>query len=165
MKHGTTRLLALTILAITIAIPAVAQSPDPSWNVWQRQAYDNLISWRDGAIDYLNDRGYEFREGDADVGVYDIALVEEGSYVAFERMFYSGNLYFVLASGDNDIRDLDIFVYDSNGDLIAYDNEIDRDASVLLDDLPTGRYTIVVELYDGAASTSWVGWTVLWDRK
>lgn len=164
MNTTIKRIAALALLATLLVMPVLAQSPDPNWNRWQRQAYDNLIDWRDAAIRELSDDDTVWRVGDDDVGTYDIALVEEGGYIEFERMFYEENAYFVLASGDVDIRDLDIFIYNSRGEMITYDLEVERDAYVFLENVPTGRYTIELWLYDGAASTSWVGWTVLWSR-
>jgi len=71
------RLLIAAALVALVGGAAFAQSPDPGWNVWQRQAYDNLIDWRESAIAYLNDQGGNYRPGDDDVGTYDIALIEE----------------------------------------------------------------------------------------
>ncbi len=66
-----------------------------------------------------------------------------GSSDSFSITFVSGRLAEILVSGDGD-TDLDLYVYDSNGNLIASDSDYTDDCYVSWIPAWTGKYTVKV---------------------
>lgn len=71
----------------------------------------------------------------------DYAAVYGNSYMDYTASFVANQLAEVLVSGDGD-TDLDLYVYDSNGNLIARDNDYTDDCYVRWVPAWTGRYII-----------------------
>lgn len=71
----------------------------------------------------------------------DYSSVNGKSYVNYTASFVANELAEVLVSGDGD-TDLDLYVYDSNGNLIASDTDYSDDCYVRWVPAWTGRYTI-----------------------
>ena len=71
----------------------------------------------------------------------DLAAVNANSYLDYTASFAKGQLAEVLLSGDGD-TDLDLYVYDSNGNLIAKDTDYSDDCYVRWVPAWTGRFTI-----------------------
>lgn len=71
----------------------------------------------------------------------DYAAVNGKSYMDYTASFIANELAEVLVSGDGD-TDLDLYVYDSNGNLIAQDSDYSDDCYVRWVPVWTGRYTI-----------------------
>lgn len=71
----------------------------------------------------------------------DYAAVNGKSYINYTASFVANELAEVLVSGDGD-TDLDLYVYDSNGNLIASDTDYSDDCYVRWIPAWTGRYTI-----------------------
>jgi hypothetical protein len=161
------RILVISaVLALCVGVTALAQSyPNTSWNVWQRETWDRLITFRDSVIRDYRQSGFNFRTPTtSDDGYYGLSLIRVGEYAEFTRMLYSGNDYIIVASGDSDIIDVDLDVHDRFGRLIASDYRIDRDAGVFITNPATGLYTFRIHLYSGRANTSWVGMYLLFDN-
>lgn len=71
----------------------------------------------------------------------DYAAVYANSHMDYTANFIADRVAEVLVSGDGD-TDLDLYVYDSNGNLIARDNDYTDDCYVRWVPAWTGRYTI-----------------------
>ena len=71
----------------------------------------------------------------------DYAAVNGNSYMDYTASFVVNQLAEVLVSGDGD-TDLDLYVYDSNGNPIASDTDYSDDCYVRWVPAWTGRYTI-----------------------
>lgn len=71
----------------------------------------------------------------------DYAAVNGKSYMDYTASFVANQLAEVLVSGDGD-TDLDLYVYDSNGNLIASDTDYSDDCYVRWVPAWTGRYTV-----------------------
>lgn len=71
----------------------------------------------------------------------DYAAVNGKSYMDYTASFIANELAEILVSGDGD-TDLDLYVYDSNGNLIAQDTDYSDDCYVRWVPAWTGRYTI-----------------------
>ncbi len=71
----------------------------------------------------------------------DYAAVNGNSYVDYTANFVANLIAEILVSGDGD-TDLDLYVYDSNGNLIASDTDYSDDCYVRWVPAWTGRYTI-----------------------
>ena len=73
----------------------------------------------------------------------DYAAVNGNSYMDYTASFVANQLAEILVSGDGD-TDLDLYVYDSNGNLIASDTDYSDDCYVRWVPAWTGRYTLRV---------------------
>lgn len=71
----------------------------------------------------------------------DYAAVNGSSYMDYTASFAANQLAEILVSGDGD-TDLDLYVYDSNGNLISSDTDYSDDCYVRWVPAWTGRYTI-----------------------
>jgi len=71
----------------------------------------------------------------------DYSIVNGNSYMDYTASFVANQLAEVLVSGDGD-TDLDLYVYDSNGNQIASDTDYSDDCYVRWVPAWTGRYTI-----------------------
>lgn len=71
----------------------------------------------------------------------DYAAVNGNSYMDYTASFIANELAEILVSGDGD-TDLDLYVYDSNGNLIAQDTDYSDDCYVRWVPAWTSRYTI-----------------------
>ena len=71
----------------------------------------------------------------------DYYAVNGNSYIDYTASFAANQLAEILVSGDGD-TDLDLYVYDSNGNLIASDTSYSDDCYVRWVPAWTGRYTI-----------------------
>lgn len=71
----------------------------------------------------------------------DYAAVDGKSYMDYTASFVANQLAEILVSGDGD-TDLDLYVYDSNGNLIAKDTDYSDDCYVRWVPAWTGRYTV-----------------------
>lgn len=71
----------------------------------------------------------------------DYAAVDGKSYMDYTASFVANQLAEILVSGDGD-TDLDLYVYDSNGNLIAEDTDYSDDCYVRWVPAWTGRYTV-----------------------
>lgn len=69
----------------------------------------------------------------------DYSAVNGNSYIDYTASFVANELAEVLVSGDGD-TDLDLYVYDSNGNLIAKDTDYSDDCYVRWVPAWTGRY-------------------------
>lgn len=71
----------------------------------------------------------------------DYSSVNGNSHLDYSASFVANELAEILVSGDGD-TDLDLYVYDSNGNLIAKDTDYSDDCYVRWVPAWTGRYTI-----------------------
>ena len=71
----------------------------------------------------------------------DYSAVNGNSYMDYTASFVANELAEILVSGDG-VTDLDLYVYDSNGNLITKDTDYSDDCYVRWVPAWTGRYTI-----------------------
>jgi len=74
---------------------------------------------------------------------YQVDAVNAKSYLDYQLAFTAGRLAEIVLSGDGD-TDLDLYVYDANGNLIAYSEDYSDDCYVSWVPAWTGSYTIRV---------------------
>lgn len=109
---------------------------------FMRQALETVIDtatdiWRDTGED-LDNRGVSL------LG----AFLEDGEEVSWITTLYSGEEYVFVGGGDEDVNDLDISVYDDDGDLVNEDVLEDNYPIVRVAVRRTARYKITLDLYD-----------------
>lgn len=92
-------------------------------------------------IDNIDAEAKGAQRGNINGPCRDYASVNGKSYVNYTASFVANQLAEVLVSGDGD-TDLDLYVYDSNGNLITSDTDYSDDCYVRWIPAWTGRYTI-----------------------
>jgi len=97
----------------------------------------NLLS----LIDNIDAEAKGAHRGNINGPCRDYAAVNGHSYMDYSASFVANQLAEILVSGDGD-TDLDLYVYDSNGNLIASDTDYSDDCYVPWVPAWTGRYTI-----------------------
>lgn len=80
--------------------------------------------------------------------------LREGYYRDYSVTLYRGNHYVIFACGDEDARDIDIYLYDKNGRLIDRDRLVDAQPVVEVSPRWSGRYTIRVKMYESYRARS-----------
>ena len=89
---------------------------------------------------------------------YNLAHIEvdrlsEGESYTFTRKLYAGNNYKIVGIGGQGVEDLDIYVYDANGDLVDRDTQTDNVPIVNFHVYSTQVYQIKVKFY--SAEDDW----------
>jgi hypothetical protein len=92
-------------------------------------------------IDNIDAEAKGAQRGNVNGPSRDYAAVNGKSYIDYTASFVANQLAEVLVSGDGD-TDLDLYVYDSNGNLITRDDDYSDDCYVRWIPAWTGRYTI-----------------------
>lgn len=92
-------------------------------------------------IDNIDAEAKGAQRGNVNGPSKDYAAVNGNSYMDYTASFVANQLAEVLVSGDGD-TDLDLYVYDSNGNLIARDTDYTDDCYVRWVPAWTGRYII-----------------------
>lgn len=96
----------------------------------------------------MKDLGYSWSETKT------VALTEgEGAY--YWRTFYTGNEYAILAfSEKSEVLDIDIYLYDENGDLID-NSESSEDFEIIeYDPSGSGQVKVVIKNYDSTTAST-----------
>ena len=90
--------------------------------------------------------GYRLRSSDTN-------RLEEGDVMSYDVTFNRGNRYVILACGDGRAVDLDIYLYDEDGNLIDRDQQTDNRPIVSVTPRWTGPFRVRVKMYEarGAA--------------
>ncbi len=84
------------------------------------------------------------------------AIVEVGSTIALDFELQAGVSYSFLGGGDEDAMDIDLYVLDQSGKLVAAD--VEDDNSPIADFVApySGRYSLRLQLISGEAMTSFL---------
>lgn len=92
-------------------------------------------------IDNIDAEAKGAQRGNINGPCRDYASVNGKSYMDYTASFVANQLAEILVSGDGD-TDLDLYVYDSNGNLISSDTDYSDDCYVRWVPKWTGRYTV-----------------------
>jgi len=88
-------------------------------------------------------------KGFSEVGRQDADKLSQGQFMRYPVTLYGGERYALFAAGDDSISDLDIHLYDEDGDLVAKDDSLDNVPIVIVTPRWTGRYYLDVVNYRG----------------
>lgn len=80
--------------------------------------------------------------------------LEEGKTRNFRVTMYAGNEYRINSCGDDDVANLDILLYDTDGNLLMRDSSDDRQPSFAFKPDRTNTYYVVLYLRGVAESKS-----------
>jgi hypothetical protein len=129
--------IALALL-FSSAGPAAAQGKATS--EFFAEAFVPMVKIVDAATKNL---GYGLNEGTSILG----AWVKNNGRVDMELPLNAGQQYAFLATGDLDAEDVDLFILDKNGNVLAQDVRPNREAAVEFKPAVSGRYTLRLHLF------------------
>lgn len=81
------------------------------------------------------------------------AFLKPKDSIGFGRTLQAGESYVFVAGGDDDVKDLDLFVVDSEGNRVATDSKADATPMVEFSPEKTGQYAVRIRLF-GASRAS-----------
>jgi hypothetical protein len=113
-------------------------------------AADEVTTIVKSGILYGNVKLLGFRSG---IRIEDSDTLREGESKRYEPVLYRGTRYAFFAAGDQHIRDLDIYIYDMDGNLLAHDDTNSDTAIAVLAPRYTGQFKVIVKNYRG--DTGW----------
>lgn len=116
----------------------------------QRGAIENTKRVVRGINNQYGDQ-INWRDGDDDVKLLYLA---EGESYKYSTQFYKGNKYFIAAIGCDDATDLDIYLYDENGNLIDKDSSTDARPVVHVQPKWSGKFYVKVKMYDAVGGAA-----------
>jgi hypothetical protein len=90
-----------------------------------------------------NDQGYRLRS-------YDSALLDSGQIMNYPVTLVADTDYMILACGERSAYDVDIYLYDENGNLIDRDRLDDNKPIVHVTPRWTGPFVIQVKMYESS---------------
>ncbi len=93
--------------------------------------------------------GFDYRSN------YEIGRLDRGQSVTMARTLYRGNEYALTVGGDASARDIDIYVYDRNWNIVAYDEEYGDVAIGNFNAYYTGTYFIRVKMYSASRNNAY----------
>jgi hypothetical protein len=109
----------------------------------QEEAINNLLTYAEAAIVYLQSEGDEVTVPENAGQVF---YMQEGQYIQIDGTFYTGTNYVIVASASSEASDVDIEVYDNNWNLIFDGNTNGIDADVILTPSVTMEMHVMVKL-------------------
>lgn len=75
--------------------------------------------------------------------------LSNGESYRYSTTLYKGNTYYIFAAGDYDVKDLDIILYDENGNKIDEDKQTDALPIVEVTPRWSGEFVVKVHMYQG----------------
>lgn len=85
------------------------------------------------------------------IRIEDSDTLREGESKRYQPVLYRGTRYAFFGAGDQHIRDLDIYIYDMDGNLLAHDGESGDTAIAVFTPPSTGQFNVIVKNYRGEA--------------
>jgi hypothetical protein len=136
MRYAT-KLIAPAALALALSSLSSAANASPA----------EATQCTQEVVDFANDRGYRLRSWDSD-------SLSQGYYMDYDVTLQRGVQYLIFACGDRRARDIDIYLYDENGYLVARDNQTDNQPLVYITPRWTGPFRLRIKMYSayGAAN-------------
>lgn len=120
--------------ALLLAAPGAALAQDP----WEEQVYVQLIA----AAEEVWGDGFEI--------VYDplVGSMGEGETFDWNVDLNTSNSYLIVGVCDSDCADLDLYVQDRTGEVVASDNTLDSIPVVSYAASATGNHVITANMYN-----------------
>jgi hypothetical protein len=81
--------------------------------------------------------------------IEDTDTLRPGESKLYEPVLYSGTRYAFFAGSDDHIRDLDIYIYDMDGALLAHDSDNSDMPVAILAPRATGQVKVIVKNFRG----------------
>lgn len=81
--------------------------------------------------------------------IEDTDTLKPGELKMYETVLYAGTRYAFFAASDDHIRDLDIYIYDKSGNLLAHDSDNSDMPIAILAPRATGQVNVIVMNFRG----------------
>jgi hypothetical protein len=141
MKNVVYRLLAATVATILISSAPLADASERG----ARMRAADLFSQLDSDLG-LNVRAH-----------YVKGLLRRGESTIITTTLSAGNEYYLVAGGCEDAYDVDIAVFDENGNLVGKDDDTDSLAVAKVTPLWSGTFRVRITMYNSTANGAhWV---------
>jgi len=114
------------------------------------QAFNNVCAWAQDAYDQLVAQNIDVRVSE-DAYVYN---VENGKQIHIEGSFQPGNAYIFVVSGCNDASQVDMAVFDNNGNMLVAGESGGIDAIAIFNVDQTVDLVVVIQLTNTSAGKS-----------
>ena len=135
-------------VAVTVALAIVASSAAAqSESRWRTQVESQLKN----AAKTLSDKGYE-QTHETQIGT-----LHDDENDSFNLTLHSGTTYALVGVCDNDCKDLDLVLYDADGDQVDSDIQNDDVPIVQVTPRETQRYRVKVIMANCQTSPCWYG--------
>lgn len=148
---------ALAVATLALAVPAL---PAPAPNEWTPGTYmtQALAQVMASVRSVTEKTKYGLDDGSS---CFMGALLKVGGQVVTGMPLKAGESYAFLGGGDDDTKDLDLYVQDANGKIVARD--VDKDATPVVEFTPkeAGQYQVVLKLAEGASDSSFCAFATL----
>ncbi|MBL7798360.1 MAG: PPC domain-containing protein [Saprospiraceae bacterium] len=147
--------LLLVLLTLqTLSAQAQRECGPPKY---MRQSLANVIV-KGILLNGLSEMGYN-----KDVSIMG-TYMPEGEQVGFTTTLNAGTLYAFVGGGDDDVTDLDIYLYNERGTEVARDAKADNSPIVTYTPTTTGRYTVRVKMYSTRTAGSFASMLIMSNR-
>lgn len=147
-------LLCLTF--VWYASPMAAQTECPPAK-YMLQAVANIIA-KAKTVNNATDLGFQ-----KDVCIMG-AWLPVGKSVGWKLTLRAGTRYVFIGGGDDDVSDLDIYLYNAAGSEVGRDNKSDKTPVVEYTPSRTAEYTVKVKMYAAAGSGSFASMAIMSDN-
>jgi hypothetical protein len=133
--------------AVTVALAVLAPTAHAQDNQWRTQ----VAGYQKRAAQSLSERGYE-QTHETQIG----SLADDDNDF-FTLTLHAGTTYTLVGVCDNDCKDLDLVLYDADGDQVDSDVEADDVPIVQVTPSETMRYRVKVIMATCNTNPCWYG--------
>ncbi len=116
-------------------------------------------------VDTGNKKGYQLHNNSFSIGGGWLKQSAEKWVVLYSIQLTADKEYVFLAAGDNDAKDVDLRIQDSNKNEVAKDDKVNPEAVVVFRPKTSGVYTISVRLFDSRENYDCVVLSVVMVKK
>ena len=150
-------MLAQLALSVLLPLSGSMETSTRDWTPADHMSYALAEAMATARV-VSDTTSFGYAEGVALVGVY----LQPGQSYSFYRSFSEFGHYSLVSGGDEDCNDIDLKVHDSDGNLVASDTSVSREAELVFRPPASGEYEITLTLY-GADCGSFVAAAILED--
>ena len=140
---SVSRFAAVAAVVVGLTVPAGRAPAQDKWVPGKR--FEESSTRVLGSIQNITEKT---RYGYVDGICFLSAFLHKGQDVKFTRDFDAGVKYAVVGGGDNGTKDLDVYILDADGQVVAKDELADNFPVVEFTPRRSGRYTIRVLMYE-----------------
>jgi len=134
--------IASTILIFTVCFFTITVKAD------QQEALNNIAAYMKFVMEKTG-KQLNVRKDLSKIGYFNT-----GNYVLLNTTLYAGNTYLIIASGDSYAANINVEIFDANGNLLTRDEQTKRDAYVAVKPQWTNTYQIRISLAETAGGAS-----------
>ncbi len=152
--------IASLVLAVTLAVTVLAPAALAKSDEWVPGKYLNQALVRVMASVRKITEKTKYGLDDAStcfIGAY----VLEGKQVSSRIPLTGGTEYAFIGGGDDDVKDMDLYLVDSDGDVVAKDDAKDSNPVIVFTPKEDGKYKVVMKLASTGTSGSFLCYATL----